>query len=197
MRWPLVARPLLRATEGLFDRLLCVLGAVAFTQVPEFIQQYLQRLGGHLDEARRQLESFTQVAAMSNLTLPQLVERTAQNSDEAVAKLSGVMREAMERVDHLSAAMDAIRNASAWTRPFVFLRHLDPAIAKATWAIYKPAVPTTVEGLVYAGFGVLVIWGLYYGLIRYPVTAILRRRRRTTSEAQQSRATSEPPSESP
>src|SRR5690242_13398700 len=102
MRWPLVARPLGRLVEGLFDRLLCVVGAVAFTQIPEFIQQYLQRLGGHLDEARRQVESFAQVAALSNLTLPQLVERTAQNSDEAVAKLSGVMREAIERVEHLT-----------------------------------------------------------------------------------------------
>jgi hypothetical protein len=87
------------------------------------------------------------------------------------------MREAIERVEHLTAAEAAIRDASAWTRPFVFLAHVDPAIAGATWDVYRPAVPTTLEGVVYAGFGILVLWGLYYGLLRYPVTALLGRRR--------------------
>ena len=39
------------AGDSLIDRLLCVAGAVLCSQLPEFIQQYLQRLGGHLDEA--------------------------------------------------------------------------------------------------------------------------------------------------
>jgi hypothetical protein len=177
MRWSPLARPLTRFGEGLIDRLLCVVGAASFTQVPEFIQQYLQRLGGHLDEARRQIEGFTKIAALSQITLQELIERTAQNPDQAVAKLSSVMREALERVEHLAAADAAIRDASPWTRPLVFLAHLDPEIASATWAIYRPAMPTTLEGLVYAGFGILIIWGIYYGLIRYPVTAFFGRKR--------------------
>jgi hypothetical protein len=176
MRWSLPARPLVRLGEGLVDRLLCVIGAASFTQVPEFIQQYLQRLGGHLEEARRQVEGFTKIASMSQLTPRELIERTAQNPDEAVARLSLVMREALERVEHLAAAEAAIRSASMWSRPFVFLAHLDPEIASATWAIYRPAMPTTVEGLVYAGFGILVIWALYYWLIRYPLLALFGRK---------------------
>jgi hypothetical protein len=177
MRWSAPARPLLRFGEGLMDRFLCVVGAASFTQVPEFIQQYLQRLGGHLDEARRQVEGFTQIAALSKLTTAELIERTAKNPDEAVARLSLVMREAIERVEHLTAADAAIRNASPWTKPFVFLANLDVDIVGATWSIYRPAMPTTLEGLVYAGFGILAIWGLYYGLIRYPLAALFNRRR--------------------
>lgn len=33
-------------------------GAAAGSQVPEFLQQYAQRLGGHLDEARRLLDTM-------------------------------------------------------------------------------------------------------------------------------------------
>jgi len=69
VRWNQPVRSLLAGGEGLLDRLLCVVGAVLFSQLPEFIQQYLQRLGGHLDEARRQLEQFRAVAAQSDLTL--------------------------------------------------------------------------------------------------------------------------------
>lgn len=187
---------MLRFGEGLLDRVLCVVGAASFTQLPEFIQQYLQRLGGHLDEARRQVEAFTQVAALSNLTLAQLIERTAQTPDEAVAKLSRVMSEAVQRLEYLAAADAAIRGASLWTKPFVFFAHVDAEIARATWSIYRPAVPTTIEGLVYAGLGILVIWGLYYGLIRYPLAALFGRRRPSSApaESRDDASDSSPPS---
>lgn len=176
MRWTTPIKPALTAGENLLDRLLCVAGAVAFSQFPEFIQQYLQRLGGHLDEARRQVEEFTRTAAQSRLSLPEFIARTHRNSDEAVAKLGDVMQHAVDRVDQLSFANAAIHNASIWERPFVFLRHVDTEIASATWSIYKPAVPTTTEGLIYAVIGVVCTLCLYYGAIKYPTLAVLRAR---------------------
>jgi hypothetical protein len=160
---------LLGAGSGLLDRALCVLGAVAFSQIPEFMQQYLQRLGGHLDEARRQLAHFQQTAEQSGLTLAKFISQTSANTDPAVAKLGAVMTESATRVDTLAAAQDAISHASLWSRPFVFLQHIDTAIARATWEIFKPAVPTTAEGLVYSLFGMLVLLAVYHLGIKYPV----------------------------
>ena len=171
-----LGRALLGAGAGLLDRALGVIGAVVFSQIPEFMQQYLQRLGGHLDEARRQLLQFQQTAAQSSLTLDRLIGQTSMNADPAVAKLSGVMTEAITRVDTLAAAQSAMQSASLWTRPFVFLRHVDPAIARGTWAIFKPAVPTTIEGLVYALFGMLVLLALYHLGIKYPIVRVCSRR---------------------
>jgi hypothetical protein len=169
MSWTAPLRPILRKGESLLDRLLCVAGAVLFCQLPEFIQQYLQRLGGRLDEARRQLAQFTEVAAQSKLTLAEFIQRTGHNADESVARLADVMSNTVTRVDSLAAADLAIRNASLWKKPFVFFAHFDPSIARATFDIYKPAVPTTMEGLIYAVLGMLTILGIYHGLIRYPL----------------------------
>lgn len=177
MGWTAPLRPIFRASEGFLDRVLCVLGAVAFCQLPEFIQQYLQRLGGRLDEARRQLSIFENTASQSQLTLSEYIARTATNADTAVAKLSGVMQDAVARVDELTSAEAAIRNASLWEKPFVFFAHLDRSIASATLDIYRPAVPTTTEGLIYAVSGMVVILGVYHGLIRYPIAAAATRRR--------------------
>ncbi len=177
MGWTTPLKPVARAGEKLLDRLLCVFGAVLFCQLPEFIQQYLQRLGGRLDEARRQLVQFTEVAAQSKLTLAEFIERTGHNADASVARLAGVMHAAVVRVDSLASADAAIRNASLWGKPFVFFAHLDPAIARATWGIYRPAIPTTVEGLIYAMLGIIVILGLYHGLIRYPITVAVQARK--------------------
>lgn len=178
---------LLGAVEGLLDRALCVVGAVLFSQLPEFMQQYLQRLGGHLDEARRQLLQFQHTAAQSGLTLDQLIGQTNANADPAVARLGGVMTAASARVDALQAAQSAIQHASLWNRPFVFLRYLDPAIAHATWTIFKPAVPTTVEGLAYALLGMLFLLGTYHLGVRYPIKRVAKRRAEARSQKPEAR----------
>ena len=87
------------------------------------------------------------------------------------------MSEAGARVQHLETAQAAIAGASPLERPFAFLRHVDAEIANATWDFYKPAVPTTVEGLLYALAGMAVLLGLYYGLIKTPCARLLARRR--------------------
>jgi hypothetical protein len=145
---------------------LAVAGAVLFSQAPEFFQQYLQRLGGHLDEARRIVSQFERTAAEAGVTLDQFISRTGTNYDQAVAKLAKVMADAVERVHHLDVAFASLRDANVWTRPFAFLRHLDTAIARATWTDYKPAVPTTIEGLMYAGTGMLFFVAVHHLVLR-------------------------------
>lgn len=155
-------RGFLRVFDSLIDRILCVVGAVLFSQGPEFMQQYLQRLGGHLDEARRHLAVFQQTAAQAGLSLDQFISQTGTNPDSSVARLGPVMTGAVERVSTLLSAHDALLHAALWERPFVFIRHLDVAIARATGAVYQPAVPTTAEGLLYALAGMLVFLALYH-----------------------------------
>lgn len=155
-------RGFLSIFDSLIDRILCVLGAVLFSQGPEFMQQYLQRLGGHLEEARRQLAVFQQTATQAGLSLEQFIAKTGANPVPAVAKLGGVMSDAVERVASLQSAHDALLHAALWERPFLFVRHLDSEIVRATAAIFKPAVPTTIEGLLYALTGMLVFLVLYH-----------------------------------
>jgi hypothetical protein len=173
---PRIIRSLSEGGERLLDRILCVLGAVLFSQLPEFMQQYLQRLEGHLDEARLILSRFKDAAAQSGMSLDQLVAGAARNPDPAMGRLGGVVRQAAERVDELAAADSALRQASAWTRPFVFLRHVDGGIARATLDIYRPAVPTTAEGMAYAAFGVILVLAIYHLAIRGPIARHLQKR---------------------
>jgi hypothetical protein len=176
VRWTRPLHSVYAAGESLMDRGLCVVGAVLFSQIPEFIQQYLQRLGGHLDEARRQLGRFQEIATKAGLTIDALMVKSQGSPEPTVVQLGTLMRDTASRVDALAAAEAGIRNASLFGRPLVFLRHLDLSIAHATWTVFKPAVPTTVEGLVYAGVGVLLMLALYHGGVKYPVRRAWRRR---------------------
>jgi hypothetical protein len=180
--WTAPLRPLGRAGERLLDRALCVLGAVGLSQAPEFFQQYLQRLGGHLDEARLALARYEAVARESGISLTQLIETTRAQAAAPVARLGDVIAEAQARVLELEAAETALRAATLWERPFVFLRHVDADIAARAWAVFKPAVPVTAEGLVYAGVGMVLALRSYQLLLVLPGRALLRRWRRPADE---------------
>lgn len=169
MDWTRPLACLAGTLEKFLDRALCVAGAIACAQLPEFMQQYLQRLGGHLDEARRQLENFARVARESGLSLADYIARLSANADAPVAKTGAVIRDLAARVDALAAAERALREASAWERPFIFLRHLDRDIAGGTWGVFRPAVPTTWEGLAYAAVGVALSLVIYHGAVKWPL----------------------------
>jgi len=166
----------LRVFDGVIDRVLCVGGAILFSQGPEFMQQYLQRLGGHLAEAQRQLGLFRDAATQSGATLEQFITQTRGNPNAGLRQLGTVMNDAAERTASLQSAHDALLNSSLWTRPFVFFRHLDLGIAQGTWAVYKPAMPTTLEGLLYALTGMLVFL-LFYHVGLKPLVGLGARRR--------------------
>jgi hypothetical protein len=161
------------AIEGFADRLVCVLGAVFAAQAPEFFQQYLQRLGGHLDEIRRQLAAFESAAHAAGKPWVQFVADTTANPDPGLAKLGSTMAATAARADELAAAHAALLDASVWSRPWAFFAHLDLEIAHATAAVFKPAVPTTIEGAVYAALGIGVAFGLWHFLIRLPLRRVL------------------------
>jgi hypothetical protein len=173
---PRILRSASEGAERLLDRILCVAGAVLFSQFPEFMQQYLQRLEGHLDEARLTVDRFRAAAAQSGMSLDQLVAGTAQNPDPSMGRLGGVIQAAVARVAELTSADAALRGASVVGRPFVFIAHMDRGIARATLAIYKPAVPTTVEGLAYAGLGIVLVLAIYHLAVRGPIARHLGRR---------------------
>jgi Protein of unknown function (DUF2937) len=172
---PRLLRSASAGAEGLLDRALCVVGAVLFSQAPEFMQQYLQRLEGHLDEARLAVDRFKQVAAQSGMTLDQLASAASENTNAAVGKLGSVVGESLARADALAASDAALRAASPLERPFVFLAHLDWGIARSTFSIYRPAVPTTMEGAVYSGIGIVAILCLYHLAVKGPIVRRMRR----------------------
>ena len=173
--WLTPLRPIGRFGETLLDRVLCVAGAVGLSQAPEFYQQYLQRLGGHLDEAIMQLARFQAVAHESDITLAELIATTRAQDSAPVARLGTLIVETEARVKELQLASGALNGATLWERPWVFVRHVDTDIMAGTWTAFKPAVPVTLEGLVYAGAGMVLALVIYQCAVAWPVRVAARK----------------------
>jgi hypothetical protein len=152
MRW------LLRKIDSLAGAFCAAIGGAALAQMPVFVQQYLQRLGGHVDEARHNLAGLASDPQLNQL------EPGARGAFEAVARA---------RVDALQAQLDGLLAATPAMRPLEFLQSFDRAIALATLDRFEPALPLDPAGLLYGAAGVFVGW-LLFELLKVPV-ALLRR----------------------
>ncbi|MDB5535562.1 MAG: hypothetical protein JWP26_1705 [Devosia sp.] len=141
--------------------------AVALSQFPEYAQQYTQRLGGAVDELRIVTEKFDHDAQEAGLDRQQALTRFEASSDEFLAGRGTSEAANFARYEQLSATLARIQNANAVERFQMMPAYFDTDIGARTLDNYKPAVPVTVEGILYAGGGLLVGYLLMSGIWRF------------------------------
>lgn len=135
-----------RKLDFLIGTIVAAVAGLAGTQLLAVIQQYRQRLEGHLAEAElnhRQILSGDAYRALEDGPRARLAEA------------------AFERVAELARALDAILNAESFARPFAFFSHLEPEIAAATLRAFEPALPIDVVSLVYGLAAMILGWSAY------------------------------------
>ena len=138
-------------------------GGISFSLAPAFTQAYLQRLGGHVDEARRTVEQVT-----AGELLPWLAP---EGRATAVAELQ-------LRLDELTALQQHIRDAPDLLRPLALLRHGEWSIAERAAGDFVPAIPLGIASLTWTGIGIVVAVVLYELICRAPIGAVRWRRQR-------------------
>jgi hypothetical protein len=141
-----------------------LLGAGVLAQFPAFFQQYLQSLGGRLDQAELQEARVLAAAEHHGLTVEDYLTRFAEAPDPAIRDGGEIAASLLSDAEHLRQALSGLSEATAVERPFAFVEHLDPAILSATAERFGPALPLSFEGLVYGALGLLLGAGLAAGL---------------------------------
>lgn len=152
---------ILRSFNGLLDRIFVVIGAFLGCQIPEFVQQYTQRLAGHVDELQRLLTQIRQIASYSHRTLEEYIAKFSLSSDPDFVHQGQFMQGILERWQTLNQALVELTQSSIWLRPYVFFKGLQPDIAKSTFKDFQPGLNLSIEGFFYAGLGMLLGWTLY------------------------------------
>ena len=147
---------------------LGILGALLASQLPEFTQQYRQRLGGAIDELNRVVARFDADAAVNELTRNDALTKLAQSPDDLVRRRAADVTDNVERLKSLQDQRQAMAEAGSVRRIAYFFRDYDTGVAHETIEDFEPAVPTSGEGLLAAAIGFIGGWGLVQ-LIGWPV----------------------------
>ena len=141
------------------------IGGITLSQAPAFTHAYLQRLGGHIDEARRTIDRLA-----AGDVLPWL-EGDARA--QAVAELT-------QRLTELEQLRQAVLETPAMLRPIMLLRQAEWSIARAAAGDFVPAIPIDPASIVWTLAGV-VIAALAWDAARIPFWAARRARARRTA----------------
>ena len=177
-------KKIFRFFSGLLDRLVAVCGVIGLAQFPQFFSQYLQRLGGHLAEAQFMLVRFEMTAEYFGMTLDEYIATHVNSGHEVFVSSGELINDLVNRISALEKSLTALKEASVYTRWWVFLRECDYSIVQETWLDYTPGLPTSLEGAIYALCGLFASWFLYQSvkrLLRFLaklVSAPFSRRRR-------------------
>lgn len=158
-----------------FALALGLLLAVVFSQVPEFVQQYRQRLGGAADELKRIVAQFDEEASAQSLSRDAGIARLRASADPLVQARGADLQLAVDRERRLEAQDRAFAEAGPLGRYWVFAERFDPELAGRTYAIFQPAVPVTPAGFVAGAAGFI----LGYGGVRAAASRFRRRGRAT------------------
>ena len=151
-----------RKLDALIAAIFVGVAAIAASQAQVFMVQYVQRLGGHLDEARAQLTS---------------VETGLRYKLMSDAVRGELQADARHRVDVLQKSYDSIAHANVFAKPLALVRHPDMTLVTGTWHDFVPALPVTPESLAYVMIGVFAGF-LVYEILKFPVVLLLREPRR-------------------
>ncbi len=133
----------------ILDRIIFTISFIIGVQAPEFIQQYVQRLSGHLNEAKHQLQQFQHIADLQfNGDLEQLITRYQQNTDISIVQTGDIVLATQERINHFEGHLSQLQQNDYLSRVYHFLFNSNLQMAKETLSAFNLAIPLEVSALV-------------------------------------------------
>ncbi|MGX9355530.1 DUF2937 family protein [Roseobacteraceae bacterium S113] len=144
-------------------------GAAGFSQFPEYSQQYVQRLGGAVDALAEVVADFDRSAESAGLTRQVALEQMA--GTEFLERRRADMTRTIARSEKLSEDLAKVEAAGPFTRAYYAARFTDRDVGAAALEAFKPAVPLTLEGILFAIAGFLAgstLLGGAIALIKLP-----------------------------
>lgn len=153
-----------------------LMGAASLAQFPEFSQQYLQRLAGKVDGLQVVTAQFDATAASAGLSRDGALRQLAGSA--LLDQQQADMRSAFNLKDQLAADLAKLRDATPLQRLAMPRAFGDEKLLAATYADYRPAMPTTWDGLLMAAIGYVLaasIVGTIFALLRRMIFGARRR----------------------
>lgn len=148
------------------DRLFLVLGALLGSQIPSWMQQYNQRLGGHVNELQSLTEKLNGMAIALGKTPEEYLRKLLTSSDADIVKQGEFIQSIYERSEQLSYAWKRLLDSPVWEKPFILIKTIDYDVASSTLASFQPSLSLTLEGIVYTGVGILIGCLTFHGIAK-------------------------------
>jgi hypothetical protein len=151
-----------------FALFVAMFSGLLTTQMPEYWQQYRQRLEGAIDELTAIVTQFDKDSARQGMTEGAGIAHLKANTDALARSRGDAMQHAARRLARLKRADTAFNDKNLPEKWWTLATNFDPSVAARAYQTYKPAVPTTWEGFI-AGIVGFFVGGALIHLLALPI----------------------------
>jgi hypothetical protein len=162
--------------KQLLDKIFFAVGVIVFLQMPHFIDQYTQRIGGYTESKVQQLQEY-QVIAENNYegNLSLLIENFKNSNEKAIQQTGENISDTQQDVYVLNDEIQLLESEGLFKKVVFLGTHLRYNIAKGTLATFQPGIPLNLWAFVYGLIGGVLFSLLFNGTTKLP-KLILRRK---------------------
>ncbi len=150
------------------------------SQLPEFTQQYAQRLGGAVDELETFVRQFEEDARAAGLTREAALAEYKSTDSMFLGRRGDTVLGTIRRYETLRRLRAELTASGPVERVFGVALEPQMDIAASAWEEYRPAVPLTPEGFLFAMAGFLAAVAGFFGASR--LARIVSARLRTSRQ---------------
>jgi len=167
--------------KQLLDKIFFTFGVIVFLQLPHFIDQYTQRLGGYAESKRQQLQDYQTIANKNfkgDLSL--LIESFLKASDSAVQQTGENISETKMDVFLLEDDVEKLNSNSLFSKVVYLSTNLRYDLAKGTLQSFQPGIPFNLWALLYGLIGGILFSLLFNGTTKLP-RLVMRKKQKSLS----------------
>jgi hypothetical protein len=145
--------------NNIIDRCFFTFSFILGVQLPALIQQYNQRLAGHLSEAKLQLSQFQSIANQHYQgDLLEMVVKYQKNTEASIVSTGDLIQQLIARIDHLQQQTALLLDFNYLKQVSNFILYSDKQIVLATLNDFSLSIPLEVNALCTGAF--IAIFGL-------------------------------------
>jgi len=167
--------------KNLIDKIFFAVGVMLFLQLPHFIEQYTQRIGGYAASQQQQIKEYQSIADQHfNGDLDAYMQRLQLNSDPVISESAAQINQRLKSAASIDKELKVYEQEALWYQVPYFITHIRLDLAKGTAANFSPGLPINLWAWGYGLLGGVLFSLLFNGVTRLP--AVVRRKsKRTTS----------------
>ncbi len=166
--------------KSLFDKIIFATGVLLFMQVPHFIDQYEQRLGGYYQAQVKHLEQYQAIADKQHKgDLRALINDFESSANASVQHTGNNIRQIEQESQQLKQEVQGLTNQSFVVKVITITKSLKMDIARAVIDTFKPAFPLSIEGFVCGLLGGLFMSALFNGVVSMPRVLFANKKHQT------------------